>query len=77
MKSKRQVKEYIKSQEWYNSFVEELEKHMRMDVDSYLREIVCKDSSNLLIGAFLWECTPQGVKYWGKIEKEYFKWLFS
>lgn len=48
-----------------------------MDVDTYLREIVCQSFGILIIGAFLWGCTTQGTKYWSNIEKEYSKWLNS
>lgn len=77
MKTKKEVKKYIESQEWYDSFVENLARHMRMDVDSYLREIVCQSFGILITCAFIWDSTSQGVEYWGDINVKYLDWLNS
>lgn len=50
---------------------------MRMDVDSYLREIVCQSFGILITCAFIWDSTSQGVEYWGDINVKYLDWLNS
>lgn len=74
MKTKKEVKKYIESQEWYNEFKEELMKAKKMNLDEYLDLIwVNEISSEIVLScAFLW-INPK----WKEINKRYLDWLNS
>lgn len=76
MKTKKEVKKYIESQEWYNEFKEELMKNRKITVEKYFSDIG-RMTRQLILGAFTWSQTLQGQEYWKNIEKAYLDWYDS
>lgn len=68
-----QIKQYIKSQEWGKAFKKNLKSYLKCTLDTYLKERILRLNS-IILEAFIWERTSQGVKYWADVETEYLKW---
>lgn len=71
MKTKEQIDKWLKKQDWFDKFVENLEDK---DYDKYLK---LDNLSNFISGAFIWIDTPEGSDYWSRIDSTFIKWFYS
>lgn len=76
MKTKQQILERLKAQEWYGTFKQETERENRKSVEEYV-----EDSRRylgiIILGAFEWNRTRGGRYFWAAANKEYLKFLYD
>lgn len=74
MKTKEQIIEWLKSQEWYMEFCEKAGFHNEQEFIEYV-ECMMNRTKDIMSGAFLW---PEYERnFWHQCEDEYLKWLNS
>lgn len=73
-KSKEQIKQYLKSQPWFNSYAEYVKEtiYNHPSVDLYL-DMVGPDL--VISGGLIWENTKEGWETWKDRNEEYKSWL--
>lgn len=76
MKTKEEIVKWLNQHDWYQSFEKNTIYYHKKTFDKYFSEIINSNKQALLIrGAFEWIDSQEGVRYWGKINEEYLKWL--
>lgn len=76
MKTKEQILEWIKNQDWYNSFITNVVTYKKTTPEEYLNHNYLNYKPEWFIsGAFSWSKSKEGFEYWGEINAEYLKWL--
>lgn len=74
MKTKEQIIEWLKSQEWYMEFCVKAGFHNEQEFIEYV-ECMMNRTKDIMSGAFLW---PEYERnFWHQCEDEYLKWLNS
>lgn len=72
MKTKEQIIEWLKSQEWYMEFCEKAGFHNEQEFIEYV-ECMMNRTKDIMSGAFLW---PEYERnFWHQCEDDYLKWL--
>lgn len=79
MKTKEEILEWLRQHDWYQSFeTNTIHHHQITTIDEYLSDIITENQQALVIlVAFYWSKSKEGVLYWGKIDDEYKEWLKS
>lgn len=77
MKTKEEILKWLRQHDWYQSFeINTIHHHNIITLDEYLSDIITENQQTLVIlVAFYWSKSKEGVLYWGKIDDEYKKWL--
>lgn len=75
MKTKEQIDEWLKKQDWFDKFVKNVQTY-RHGLNYY--EYLNTNYSEYVIWcAFNWSSTPEGFYFWDRIHKEYKEWYNS
>ena len=75
MKTKEQILEWLKAQEWYDAFAENISPET---VENKVKRLVKEGQSrNILDGSFLWPGTDEGFTFWSNANKEFLHWFKS
>ena len=75
MKTKEQILEWLKAQEWYDAFAENISPET---VENKVKRLVKEGQSrNILDGSFLWQGTDEGFTFWSNANKEFLHWFKS
>ena len=75
MKTKEQIIEWLKSQEWYDAFAKNVSP---VTVKDHVVLCIAERQANIIIGsAFDWEATDEGTKFWNDANSKFLQWLYS
>lgn len=72
MKTKQQIIDWLKAQEWFELFKRETERENRMTVEEYIK---CGDDRYVISGAFIWDKIGKGRYFWSKVNQSYLIFL--
>lgn len=70
MKTKEDVLEWLKKQEWFEQFKTNCEK------EKHSLEDISNNEGMTIVRAFNWENAPEGSDYWYNIHNEFRDWYF-
>lgn len=75
MKTKEQIIEWLKSQEWYEAFAKN---NHPVTVEAVVEDY-CKERRDIGIIDFAinWVSTKEGFSFWGNANREFLHWLYS
>lgn len=72
MRTPEEIREYLKSQKWYDLYEDNLLSMYKNGVgEQFLKG---EKGYQTIRTAFIWDCTAQGKEYWEAIDKEFQKW---
>lgn len=74
-KTSAAVSKWLQKQEWYESFVETLERFRDYDLEDmnrFLKGIMLEDT---IYAAFPWYLSPEGMDFWQDIDKQFREWF--
>ena len=75
MKTKEQIIEWLKSQEWYDAFAKNISsKTVDEVIEEYLKE---ESVIGIIDFAFIWENTDEGQDFWCSANEKFLLWLES
>ena len=75
MKTKEQIIEWLKSQEWYDAFAKNISP---ATVENQVKQFVTEGRSrNILQSSFFWAHTDEGTGFWDNADDEFLQWLNS
>ena len=75
MKTKEQIIEWLKSQEWYDAFAENISsKTVDEVIEEYLKE---ESVIGIIDFAFIWENTDEGQDFWSSDNEKFLLWFES
>lgn len=75
MKTKEQIIEWLKSQEWYDAFAKNISP---ATVEDQVKLFVTEGRSrNILQSSFFWAQTDEGTGFWNNADDEFLQWLCS
>ena len=75
MKTKEQIIEWLKSQEWYDAFAKNVSP---VTIKDHVVLCIAERQANIIIGsAFDWEATDEGTKFWNDANTKFLQWLYS
>lgn len=78
MKTKEQILKWLKSQLWYEQWLENWEKRRpEIREREYFWERLDGFEDYLIQMSFPWDTSNPGFDFWNNIDKEYKKWLMS
>ena len=77
MKTKEQIIEWLKSQEWYDAFASNLRNFHNCDVKEHIDKLSEEQWPNLVSGAFDWTTTKENAVYWIDVDKSFTEWYYS
>lgn len=75
MKTKQQILEWLKAQEWYEAFKRETQRKSRVSVEEYVEESEADEF--IILCSFIWGDTDEGGAFWDAAHKEYLKFLYD
>lgn len=61
---------FIKSKELYGNIKNKIDEEFNLSLDVFLKKITCGEI-DILCGAFYWEESEEGIKFWRKINDEW------
>lgn len=76
-KTSSAVSKWLKKQEWYESFIETLERfreYDREDINRFLKGTMLEDT---IYAAFPWYLSPEGMDFWKDIDKQFRDWFYG
>ena len=75
MKTKEQIIEWLKAQDWYGAFAKNVSP---VTVKDHVVLCIAERQANIIIGsAFDWEATDEGTKFWNDANTKFLQWLYS
>ena len=75
MKTKEQIIEWMKAQEWYDAFAKNVSP---VTIKDHVVLCIAERQGNIIIGsAFNWEATDEGHKFWNDANTKFLQWLYS
>ena len=75
MKTKEQIIEWLKAQEWYDAFAKNVSP---VTIKDHVVLCIAERQANIIIGsAFDWEDTDEGSKFWNDANTKFLQWLYS
>ena len=75
MKTKEQIIEWLKAQEWYDAFAKNVSP---VTIKDHVVLCIAERQANIIIGsAFDWEATDEGTKFWNNANTKFLQWLYS
>lgn len=75
MKTKEQIIEWLKAQEWYDAFAKNVSP---VTIKDHVVLCIAERQANIIIGsAFDWEDTDEGTKFWNDANTKFLQWLYS
>ena len=75
MKTKEQIIEWMKAQEWYDAFAKNVSP---VTIKDHVVLCIAERQANMIIGsAFDWEATDEGTKFWNDANTKFLQWLYS
>ena len=75
MKTKEQIDEWVRKQDWFDKFIKNLlSRKTPLNYEGYLTKHCDK---YFIWCAFMWTHTPEGFNFWSKIHNEYEEWFGS
>ena len=75
MKTKEQIIEWLKAQEWYDAFAKNVSP---VTIKDHVVLCIAERQANIIIGsAFDWEATDEGTKFWNDANTKFLQWLNS
>ena len=75
MKTKEQIIEWLKAQEWYDAFAKNVSP---VTIKDHVVLCIAERQANIIIGsAFDWEATDEGTKFWNDANTKFLQWLYS
>ena len=75
MKTKEQIIEWMKAQEWYDAFAKNVSP---VTIKDHVVLCIAERQANIIIGsAFDWEATDEGTKFWNDANTKFLQWLYS
>lgn len=75
MKTKEEIKKWIEKQEWFKAYVKNIYIN-RLDSNPSAMERFLSGSKekDTISGAFIWDNTEEGGKFWNNVDKEFQNW---
>ena len=74
MKTKEQIIEWLKAQEWYDAFAKNVSP---VTIKDHVVLCIAERQANIIIGsAFDWEDTDEGSKFWNDANTKFLQWLY-
>ena len=77
MKTKEQIIEWLKAQEWYDAFASNLRNFYNCDVKEHIDKLGEGKWPFLIDYAFDWEDTDERSKFWNDVNTKFLQWLYS
>lgn len=77
MKTKEQIIEWLKSQEWYDAFASNLRNFNNCDVKEHIDNLGEGERPYLISSAFDWTTTKENAGYWINVDKSFSEWYYS
>ena len=75
MKTKEQIIEWLKSQEWYDAFAKNVSsENVEEKVERFMTE---GKSHKIFESAFVWAATDEGLTFWSNANTKFLQWLNS
>ena len=75
MKTKEQIIEWLKAQDWYEAFAKNVSP---VTIKDHVVLCIAERQANIIIGsAFDWEATDEGTKSWNDANTKFLQWLNS
>ena len=75
MKTKEQIIEWLKSQDWFGAFAKNI--HPVTVEDEIERRVIRGESIGVINCAFSWETTDEGAIFWNDANREFLHWFNS
>ena len=76
-KTSAAVSKWLKKQEWHESFIETLERFREYDCEDIERFLSGHMMENTIYEAFPWYLSPEGMDFWGDIDKQFKEWFYG
>lgn len=74
MKTKEQIIEWLKAQDWYGAFAKNVSYTTAVQ---HVDQCITERHANIIIGsAFDWEATDEGTKFWNDANTKFLQWLY-
>lgn len=75
MKTKEQIIEWLRSQEWYEAFAKNVSPvTVEEDVE---HDVEIRKDFQVIKSAFIWKATDEGYDFWHNVNREFIKWFNS
>lgn len=73
-KSNAAVAKWLQKQEWYDSFIETLDRFREYDSEDVGRFLDGSMKEDTIYRAFPWYLSPEGMDFWKEIDKQFRDW---
>ena len=77
MRTQKEIAEWLKKQEWIEDYKTNIKQcvYNEHEDEKFLNEALAgTNMNNTIDGVFVWADTPQGSKFWVKINYEFLNW---
>ena len=76
-KTSAAVSKWLKKQEWYESYIETLERFREYDNEDIERFLKGHMMEDTIYAAFPWYLSPEGMDFWKDINKQFKEWFYG
>lgn len=76
-KTSAAISKWLQKQDWYESYVENLERYRDYDSEGIKRFLNGCMYDETIIVAFPWYLSPEGYDYWREINNEFAEWYYG
>ena len=77
MRSSAAVAKWLQEQEWYDSFIETLDRFREYDSEDVGRFLDGSMNVDTIYLAFPWYLSPEGMDFWQEIDKQFREWFYG
>ena len=75
MKTKEEIKKWLEKQEWFKAYVKNIYiDRLGSDHSAMERLLSGSVEKDTISGAFIWDNTEEGSKFWNNVNKEFQNW---
>ena len=76
-KTSAAVSKWLQKQEWYESYIETLERFREYDNEDIKRFLRGHMMEDTIYAAFPWYLSPEGMDFWKDINKQFKEWFYG
>ena len=76
-KTNAAVAKWLQKQEWYESYIETLERYREYDNEDIERFLKGHMMEYTICAAFPWYLSPEGMDFWEDIDKQFKEWFYG
>ena len=76
-KTNAAVAKWLQKQEWYESFIETLNRFREYDSEDVGRFLDGSMKADTIYLAFPWYLSPEGMDFWQEIDKQFREWFYG